>query len=345
MSKQILAGLAILGLTVAAVFYATRDTEPTPEELTNELVALMEKGDEAGAARLIEQSAERRMNGDIEVNGIVQDETGHPLSGVKVTFQETHLATNPSNARVAHGEQIVDGEFELECDDCSAIEADFRKDGYHATAREWIAFGPDSRTPGLVDRSAVVTLHAKGTPARLERFYGTLETGGRTRVLPFSFGMGNGIMSPERVATRAESENVQNPLYLQLVVDTDADGAIRVEQTSRPGMSYTMDRPRNPRLDFGNADGGVILYEPKEKNVRLIEREMSRAPSSGYVGNLNLTRLDGLPQHFYCRIGDRYGRGMVNSVGLSGTAKHPPTAKVSVAIKLNAVAGDTNLTP
>ncbi len=60
MSKQILAGLAILGLAVVAIFYATRDIEPTPEELTDQLVALMEKGDEAGAARLIEQSAPNR---------------------------------------------------------------------------------------------------------------------------------------------------------------------------------------------------------------------------------------------------------------------------------------------
>ena len=72
---------------------------------------------------------------------------------------------------------------------------------------------------------------------------------------------------------------------------------------------------------------------------------MSRAPTSGYLPTLNLTRMDGFPQYFYCRIGDRYGRGHVNPVGLSRRGDGPATAKVTVSIELNAVAGDTNLTP
>ena len=345
MTKYVIGGLALVAMAAVGLVYFNRNAEPTPAELTEQLVTLMEQGDEAGATALIERTADRRMAGEIEVAGVVQDEAGNPLSAVTITYQQTLLAVNPANAKITKGEQTIDGAFELKCKDCSAIEADFVKPGYHEVHREWFAIGPELKEPRVVDRDAVVTLQAKGQRAHLERYSGTLKTGPEMVVLPFSFGRGRGLMSLERVLDVAAEENVRQPLYLRLIVDFDAAGTISIEQIARPGTNITFDRPRNPQLDFDTANGGVIAYEPTEQDVRLIEREMSRAPTSGYAPTLALKRMDGLPQYFFCRIGERYCRGSVDPVGHSRSADGQATAKVSVAIKLNTVAGDTNLTP
>ena len=315
------------------------------KKLIEQLVALAEKGDDEGFPRTLDESAERNMNAPIDIKGVVQDEAGQPISGVTVKITTTHLALNVVNAGSENSELIINGEFELRCKDCSAIEAEFSKDGFHTIDREWFSFGPGMQTRGLKDRDAVVALQARGVPARLEPYHGILETGGRARVLPFSFGMGSGIMSPERVIERATEEEISEALYLRLLVETEPDGSISIDQLTPPGASYTIDRPRNPRLDFSTARGGVIGYEPQETNVRLIDREMSLAPSSGYVDTLDVVRRDGLPQYFYCRIGNRYGRGTVNRAGFSGSSSRPPTVEVSVSIELNVVPGDRNLTP
>jgi len=339
--------LGIVGVTIAigAAWMVIDSRDSGPADITGQLVELMEQGDEAGATRLLEESAERNMNGAIDVRGVVRDEDGKPLSGVTISFQETHLAANPANASIETDDITVDGEFELECGDCSAIEADFTKGGYHTVAHEWIAFGPNRKQPGMADDDVVVVMQARGIPASLEPFRGILQAGTKTRVLPFSFGMGSGVMSPDRLDERAADENVANPLYLRLAVDTDADGSVLVEQVSRAGSETTFGRARNARLDFSTANGGAIPYMPKERNVRLIDREMSRAPTSGYKEYLDIVRTDGTPQYFYCRIGDRYGRGIVDPVRLSRSDPVGPGVEVSVSIKLNAVPGDANLTP
>ena len=345
MSKKVAFALAMLLAIAAGVYFFARDRTLTPEEFEEQLLALAEAGDDEGFARLLEESAERNMNGPIDIRGVVQDEAGRPLSGVTVRITTTHIALNADDAGSEDSELSINGEFKFRCKDCSAIEAEFSKDGFHTVDREWISFAPGVQTPGLKDRDVVVTLQARGTPASLEPYRGILESGGRTRVLPLSFGYGSGIMSPERVIERAKEEGNSEPLYLQLLVDTEPNGSISIDQSTPPGASYTIDRPRNPRLDFSTARGGVIGYEPREQNVRLIDREMSLAPSSGYADTLDIVRRDGLPQYFYCRIGNRYRRGIVNPAGLAGSSSRPSTAEVSVSIELNVVPGDRNLTP
>lgn len=345
MSKSARLALLTSGMCILVFLVATANAEPTSKELTERLIELMERGDEAGATALIEQSADRNMKASIDLKGQIEDDNGKPLSDVGMTVTQTRIAINPANAASTTKEITVNATFALACKDCSAIEVQFHKPGFHSVRHEWITFRPGAKPVDIVDHAVVVALQAKGTPAQLERYSGTLETGERTQVLPFSFGRGRGMMSPERIAELALAEKIGQPLYLQLTVDREADGSIVVEEVARPGSNITIKRPRKPMLDFGNASGGVIVHKPTEKNVRLIEREMSRAPTSGYLPTLDLTRLDGLPEYFYCRVGDRYGRGSVSAVGLSRSEGKPKHSQVAVSIELNVVAGDTNLTP
>ncbi len=335
--------ITVIGGTFFAI--AAASAESTSKELTERLIELMEQGDEAGATELLERSADRNMKASIELEGRIEDGSGKPLAGVGMTVTQTRLAINPANAASKSKEITVDGEFALACDDCSAIEVQFHKPGYYSIRREWITFRPGAKPEDIIDHAVVVILQAKGIRAQLERYSGTLETGVRSHVLPFSFGRGRGMMTPERVVEIAQAEKIAQPLYLELTVERTADGSIAVEEVARPGSNVIIKRPRNPMLDFGNANGGAIVFKPTEQNIQLVEREMSRAPTSGYLPTLDLTRLDGLPEYFYCRIGDRYGRGSVSPVGLSRSEGKPNRSQVAVSIDLNIVAGDTNLTP
>jgi hypothetical protein len=158
MTKFSLAVLALATTTVVACGSRGADEIPTGEALTAELVRLMQQGDEAAAEALIEQAANQRMRGSIRVQGVVVDTSGRPINDVQMSFKQVSIAGNMSESSTSLGERTVDGSFELDCEDCSAMEATFSKDGYQSVRHEWIAFSEAPIAPGVIEPDYIVEL-------------------------------------------------------------------------------------------------------------------------------------------------------------------------------------------
>jgi hypothetical protein len=159
-SWHLVVALVFSAAAVAACGARDADEIPTGEALTAELVSLMEQGDEAAAVALIEQAANQRMRGSIDVKGVVVDSGGQPLDDVQMKFKQVSISGNMRESSASSGERAVDGSFELECDNCSAMEATFSKEGYESERHEWIAFSEAAIAPGVIETDYVVTLDA-----------------------------------------------------------------------------------------------------------------------------------------------------------------------------------------
>jgi hypothetical protein len=336
MKKLILIVVVILAISGAGI-YLTQ--EPNPEDITAELVALMEAGDIEGAERLLAQSAEDNMNGSITVSGRVQDGNGNPLSNVNLSSLETHLAVVAEDAYSNSTDSIINGEFRLQCGDCSAISADFTKEGYYSADKEWFAFAPGSGGIAVRENNIVVTMRVRGVPAQLDTFRGEIESGSTESVLAFSFDTSGEVME---LVESTETTSELTP-YIQLQTALEADGSISLEQVTAPGGNFPIDRPRQAQLRlFG--EGGFIPYETEEIQIRRVEQEMSLAPATGYTDSLEIGRQDYLPQYFYCMIENRFCRGRVESEGAQWLP-NTQRARVRVNIDINLSEGDRNLTP
>ena len=158
MTKCATGVVVLAATTVVACGPRDADEIPTGEALTAELVRLMEQGDEAAAEALIEQAANQRMRGSIRVQGVVVDTSGRPIDDVQMSFKQVSIAGNLTESSASRGERSVDGSFEVDCDDCSAMEATFSKDGYQSVRHEWIAFSEAPIAPGVIEPDYIVEL-------------------------------------------------------------------------------------------------------------------------------------------------------------------------------------------
>jgi hypothetical protein len=91
-------------------------------------------------------------------------------------------------------------------------------------------------------------------------------------------------------------------------------------------------------LDFADADGGIVFHEFAEGNPGTIYRGMRTAPAEGYTSSLVLDTADRSGTYFfYCRIGDRYGKGSVAvpSFGHADDGREVVMAHIEIRLNLD----------
>ncbi len=314
-------------------------------ELAWQMQELMQAGKEEEAMKLYEKIIRQSFSGKIRLTGTIVNAEGKPLEDVRmevITLEFNSLRS--TDLKEIKQEQIVNGTFTYACDDCAGVRLEFKKEGYYREKIEYLTYAGDPPNMEVIKSDEKVVLEKRGVRVALERYSGTLKVSpNENEVLPFSFGQCSRAVPITRLAeTAASKKHEGDVLYLELKVKQDANGEIATQEVQRPGSSYKLKKPVEPFLDFTRADGGVIVYQPKSRFVRKIDREMKRAPAEGYQPTLALDLEVDDTQYFYCRIGKRYCRGSISPVSVNRSSKGDYTS-LHVSIRLNPTEGDTNL--
>ena len=347
MNKSIYIILLLFGL--GALHAAdTRQQESSREmEVARQIEELMQQGKQEEAMQLYEDITRESFSGKLRVSGRVVDENGQALNDV--TMEITRLefdSLGSTELKESNETQTINGTFKYACDECAGADLEFKKDGYYRDKIELITYAFDVPNRELIQDEIEISLIKIGERIVPERYEGHLKVASRGKdVLSFSFGQTGRAIPYEAIEEVAERRGYEGDVqYLELKVKRDADMQILVQEVARSGGRHMFKKPVDPILDFTSANGGIILYEPKNKKVRKIDLEMWRAPTTGYEPTLMLDVTSDKTQYFYCRIGNRYGRGSLNPVRLNRNADGSyASASVHVAIRLNPTPGDTNL--
>ncbi len=313
-------------------------------ELERQMHELMQAGKEEEAMKLYEQLVRQIFSGKIRLTGTIVNSEGKPLEDVRmevITLEFDSLRS--TDLKEIKQEQIVNDTFSYACDDCAGVRLEFKKEGYYREKIEYLTYAGDPPQKEVIKSDEKVVLEKRGVRVALENYSGTLKVGlNENDVLPFSFGQCSRAVPITRLAeTAARKKHEGDVLYLELKVKRDANGEIATQEAQQAGSSYKLKKPVEPFLDFTRADGGVIVYQPKSRFVRKIDREMKRAPAVGYQPILTLDLKTNDTQYFYCRIGKHYCRGSISPVSVNSTKGN--YASLHVSIRLNSMEGDTNL--
>lgn len=314
-------------------------------ELARQIQELMEAGKQEEAMKLYEQMMRQSFSGKVRLAGIIVDGQGKPLDDVVmeiVTLEYDSLQS--TDLKESSREQPVNGSFEYACDACAGVRLEFNKDGYYRERVEYVTYADDNPNREIIKTDEKVVLEKRGVRVALEHYRGMLIVSqDRNEVLPLSFGQTSRAEPISRLTETATLRKFDGDiLYLELKVKKTANGEIATQEVRRPGTSSSFRKPVEPILDFGPADGGVILFQPQSRYVRKIDLEMKRAPVDGYQPTLALDLETDDTQYFFCRIGKRYCRGSVNPVSVNRSS-NGQYAGAHVSIRLNPTAGDTNL--
>lgn len=314
-------------------------------EIARQMHELMQAGKEEEAMKLYEQLMRQSFSGKIRIKGSIVDAKGMPLDDVLmevITLEFDSLRS--SDLKEIKQEQAVSGTFTYACDDCAGVRLEFRKDGYYLEKIEYVTYADDNPKMEIIKPDEKVVMEKRGVRVAAKRYSGTLKvSSSETEVLPFSLGQRSRAVPVTRLPEiAARKQYLDDVLYLELKVRQDADGEIITQELQRPGSSHKLRKPVDPILDFTQADGGLIIYQPKSRVVRKIDREMKRAPARGYQPTLVLDPENYDTQYFYCRIGKRYCRGTISPVSVNHSPKGD-SARLHVSIRLNPTKGDRNL--
>jgi hypothetical protein len=314
-------------------------------EIARQMHELMQAGKEEEAMKLYEQIMRQSFSGKIRLKGTIVDTEGIPLDDVLmevVTLEFDSLRS--TDLKEIKREQPINATFTYACDDCAGVRLEFRKDGYYLEKVEYITYADDIPNMEVIKPDEKVVLEKRGVRVSPKRFSGMLKVGRTDNdVLPFSLGQRTRAVPVTRLAEiAARKQYLDDVLYLELKVKRDANGEIATQEVQRPGSSYKLKRPVEPLLDFSAADGGLIIYQPKSRFVRKIDREMKRAPARGYQPTLALDLETYDTRYFYCRIGRRYCRGTLSPVAVN-RGSEGDYVSLNVSIRLNPTEGDRNL--
>lgn len=135
--------------------------------------------------------------------------------------------------------------------------------------------------------------------------------------------------------------------YFALESDTEAGNAIVYGPLTPGGTPAARWRkPTRARLVLHNLDGGFMFVDPlpgipKYNGFRETLRRLREAPEAGYESSTMIdferAHLDGGHFYFYCRFGDRYGKGELTALELH--ASDPTRLRGHVRIWLNESGG------
>jgi len=314
-------------------------------ERARQMQELMQAGKEEEAMKLYEQIMRQSFSGKIRLKGTIVDAEGMPLDDVlmEVITLEFDSLRNTDLKEIKQ-EQPVSATFTYACDNCAGVRLEFRKDGYYLEKVEYVTYADDNPNMEVIKPDEKVVLEKRGVRVASKRYSGTLKVSrNETEVLPFSFGQRSRAVPVTRLPEiAARKQHLDDVLYLELKVKRDADGEIATQELQRPGSSHKPRKPVEPILDFTHADGGLIVYQPKSRFIRKIDREMKRAPARGYQPILALDLETWDTQYFYCRIGKRYCRGTISPVSVN-RGSNGDYVSLHVSIRLNPTEGDSNL--
>lgn len=264
-------------------------------------------------------SAELRYSGDIEIAFTIRSSDGEPLNGVDVTLTESRLATAFGDGD--DGEQFVaDSHFVVNKRNIYGVHLQFIKQGFYAERWEYVM---SERPRDSWDKAHSIEVAIVMTPrpisASLEKFEGALRSDGFSPIsilYPTRKSLPNKI-SANPTLTALPAEDTLFP-YLYLDADIGQNG----ELASAPFKLKRYSAPK-PILERGflriagasEGDGFLPVYIAEIPPVfERGFRGLQTAPANGYSDALKLTPVEGREKlFFYCRIGGRFGKGVVSN--------------------------------
>lgn len=288
-------------------------------------------------------------NAGIELSGRVEDQDGKPLEQVRLHVRESRFSL-ASESFLASDESVLeleDGRFRVDCGRCSGVRLHFAKDGYYSEtfdfhvekAEEGTGRLAGDNAQDLVRTDLVIVLRSDRNKAELVRYQASLTSApdGPVRVAPLRRDLGSAGVLLEHLSNPPSKKAQILPGYVRLLPTLDDAGALAAQPLPDvPGARMRLPAPAV--LDFSHADGGAVLHRFIGGDPARIYREMRTAPAEGYQTTLDLdtAKRDGI-YFFFCRFGDRYGKGLVAvpSFGHAEDGREVVVAYVELRINLD----------
>ncbi|MCP3963202.1 MAG: hypothetical protein GY719_35630 [bacterium] len=296
----------------------------------------------AGAAAYMDE-LEGAFNGAIALSGRVEDEAGRPLERVRLKVRESRFDPDAESFSASSTEsRMVDGWFEVSCQDCDGLSLRFSKKGYYSENLELATDRSEPTEDGVIGKAGDVSeSHLRVVLGRIEneatlvRYQSTLTSAadGPVTVAPMKRDLSAGGVKLERLREIALKSN--EPMrYVRLVPAVAESGALAEKAApATPGSVARLPAP--VVLDFSEAGGGVVLFRLARGNPRDIYRAMRTAPEEGYQESIVLEPTKDGSYYFYCRIGDSYGKGMVGQPSFGYAVDGREVTQAYIEIRLN----------
>ena len=285
---------------------------------------------------------EQALTHEIVLSGAVVDKsTGAALSGVDVEIRKGIFDPGARLLRRAdESNDVVVGAFRYSCDSCLSMELSFRKKGYHSEKLHSSSFDTDQEA--IKATRLRVELERRRDPVELDFILEELAVGhgGNAELLSQDSTTAKPTPAKPLVMPQGEEGLEGGPApFLRLRAELDERGALKIQEIQQQQSAATpfgsvVLKPVGAAIDFSQADGGVIPYRPKAATRPRILREMSEAPAEGYQEGIDLDASATVPIFFFCKIGDRYGKGLVEALWIEQSAAKTQ-ARALVQIWLN----------
>ena len=266
------------------------------------------------------------------VFGSVHDATGQPVAGAFSYSHSRYYSFARDWAEDSKSNVIVSG-----CLYCAALEVRVRADGFES---EEIRLSPHHEA----------------------------DTGDRIVLQQFLFGMINRVqvtlvevpdveplVYEAQLVSRTTQPEVVLALHPQLSGRARFQGlGLRIRELTRgreleaPFIALLVDTgdAASTRVTLRGVDGGFVFVPPmngvpRHGAYRETYRRLREAPDNGYMPEVRLDRrdahFDGDTFFFYCRIGDRYGKGRLSKP--YSPRSDPDEVSATIRIHLNADGG------
>jgi len=232
--------------------------------------------------------------GSIRVRGCVISDQKEKMDGVSIKVLMGTM-TGPLEER-----KLIDNVFDFSYENINGMHLTFSKDGYFS---EEVALVPEQKN----DKYLTIRLIEVGKPVQLTEYSGFLS---------FSF-----VDKSDVLCLNTEKAEWKSA---QLI-----GGEVQKKDFALRGVYLTSEReesnvhilsskkvtsvPKEVRINMLCDSDGFILCDSDEENTRSAFREMRIAPETGYKKSVILTPANSTI-YFFCKIGDRYGKGYVDPV-------------------------------
>lgn len=290
------------------------------------------------------------VNAEISLSGQVEGEDGKPLERVRLHVRKNRVSLM-AESFLSWDEtttDLADGRFAVDCRSCSSVELFFSKPGFYSESRTFHVgssersgdrVNPEEATD-LLHADLRVTLRSSQNKTQLVTYSSLMMAGahGPVTVAPLRRGLGRRV-KPERLGEPLGSDERNLPGFIRLVATLTDEGTLAVIDPDA-----LVRKPKLPILDFTEAGGGLILHRYAEGAPKQTYRAMSVAPEDGYQAHITLDTegRSGGRYYFYCRIGNRYGKGRVSLPLISHDDAGQEVVQASIEVRLN-LDGSRNL--
>ena len=288
------------------------------------------------------------LNPALVASGIIKDQSGQTLSGVKVRIRETFLTTDYSKHSRSRSLIVHDGNFKIACKECSAMSFRFTKEGYYSANADATIF---EDYLSRLSEAELIAVSQGGAPPQMstvekenmEVVLEQVQHKQSANLIQSGAVLSSGPDWNDMVAVlkgamltaipfsviQAKSGSSESPLYIQLEPTLDNSGQlVAVPAKPRPV-------PAPAILDFSHADGGIIVYQPSSSVLNMALRVMKTAPGNGYASRIKVPHLGGGNIYFYCLINGMYGKGYITGVRFEHASRKRKGIGLGIALYLN----------